>query len=111
MKCFLAKFDDVDVDSWSEYSLDLEDSYQSVILHKTDDQLQAFNNFCPHQGRRLDYVSGKFLFDDKGYIICPAHGAEFNPINGECTNGPCKGQSLKNINVFVESENIYAIIE
>ena len=111
MKYFLAKNDEVDINSWSEFSLDLDDSYQSIILHKTNGKLKAFNNFCPHQGRRLDYVTGKFLFDEKGYLICPAHGAEFNPVNGECTNGPCKGQSLKDIEVFVESDNIYAIIE
>ena len=91
--------------------MELEDSYRSVILHKSNGQFKAFNNFCPHQGRRLDYVSGKFLFDEKGHLICPAHGAEFETITGECLNGPCKGQSLKVIEIFVKSDDVYAIIE
>jgi nitrite reductase/ring-hydroxylating ferredoxin subunit len=111
MKCLLAKFNDVEYNSWSEFSLETEDSYRSIILHKTEGKLQAFNNFCPHQGRRLDYVSGKFLFGENKNLICPAHGAEFETTTGECINGPCKGQSLQAIEVIVESENIYAIIE
>jgi nitrite reductase/ring-hydroxylating ferredoxin subunit len=112
MKCLLAKFVEIEIDSWNEFSLELPNSFQSIILHKSkDQQLQAFKNFCPHQGRRLDYISGKFLLDEKGHLICPAHGAEFETKTGECINGPCKGQSLQAIEVFVESENIYAVIE
>lgn len=111
MKCLLANFDEIQIDSWTEYSLELEDGYQSIILHKSVNGLQAFNNFCPHQGRRLDYVSGKFLFDDNQNLICPAHGAEFDTNTGVCINGPCKGQSLQAIELNVESGKIYANIE
>ena len=111
MKCRLADVNEIKEGSWSEYNLETKNSFVSIILHKKDHKLMAYKNFCPHQGRRLDYINGKFLIDENGHIICPAHGAEFLPLTGECVNGPCKGQSLESIELSVESESVYAIVE
>ena len=54
---------------------------ESIILHCTADGIVAWLNVCPHQGRRLDYVPGKFLID-KGRLVCAAHGATFRLEDG-----------------------------
>ena len=60
--------------------------------------LQAWLNFCPHQGRRLDYVPGKFLIH-KGQLVCAAHGATFELADGVCVGGPCRGEHLTSVRV------------
>jgi nitrite reductase/ring-hydroxylating ferredoxin subunit len=65
----------------------------SIILHRRAQKLLAWRNVCPHQGRRLDYVPGKFLRDGD-LLICAAHGACFSLENGECVAGPCRGERL-----------------
>ena len=71
---------------------------ESIILHCTAAGIVAWLNVCPHQGRRLDYVPGKFLID-KGRLVCAAHGATFRLEDGECIAGPCRGASLRELAV------------
>ena len=55
----------------------------------------AFVNECPHAGTELDWEPGEF-FDIAGlYLVCATHGALFEPGNGLCVAGPCRGASLK----------------
>ena len=72
---------------------------ESIILHCTAAGIVAWLNVCPHQGRRLDYVPGKFLVD-KGRLVCAAHGATFRLEDGECAAGPCRGASLRSVSVW-----------
>ncbi len=71
---------------------------ESIIVHCAPDRIVAWLNVCPHQGRRLDYVPGKFLID-KGRLVCAAHGAVFRLGDGECIAGPCRGASLRELAV------------
>ena len=71
---------------------------ESIILHCAGESVVAWLNICPHQGRRLDYVPGKFLID-KGRLVCAAHGATFRLDDGECVAGPCRGASLRELAV------------
>lgn len=59
-----------------------------VILLRQGSQVFGYHNECPHQGRPLDYVPGKFLIKD-GRVICAAHGAMFSVHSGDCVSGPC----------------------
>lgn len=74
---------------------------ESILLRCTEPELRAWLNVCPHQGRRLDYVPGKFLVDGDT-LVCAAHGATFRLDNGLCIAGPCRGQSLREVGVRVE---------
>jgi nitrite reductase/ring-hydroxylating ferredoxin subunit len=73
---------------------------ESIILHRDGDSVRAWLNVCPHAGRRLDYVPGKFLID-KGHLVCAAPGATFRTTDGECVAGPCRGEHLRAIAVEV----------
>lgn len=107
----LASINDIEQGVWYEYSLQTEKGLLSVMMHWKNGQYHGYENLCPHQGRRMDYAAGKFLISESGTIVCPAHGAEFNPENGMCINGPCLGDSLKNIPIKTNEEDIFAIIE
>jgi nitrite reductase/ring-hydroxylating ferredoxin subunit len=73
---------------------------ESIILHRDGETIRAWLNVCPHAGRRLDYMPGKFLID-KGHLVCAAHGATFRPGDGECVAGPCRGAHLRAVAVEV----------
>ena len=61
--------------------------------------VRAFVNRCPHAGTELDWNPGEF-FDETGlYLICSTHGALFEPGNGYCVAGPCRGDSLEPLGV------------
>ena len=96
---------------WYEFSITLHDRLISVMARKENKKITAFKNICPHQGRRLDYIQGQFLTDDKGTIICPAHGAEFSPMTGACFSGPCKGQGLTKLETIIKGEDVYVIYD
>jgi nitrite reductase/ring-hydroxylating ferredoxin subunit len=57
--------------------------------------VRAYVNRCPHAGTELDWQPGEF-FDLSGlYLTCSTHGALFEPGNGFCVAGPCRGASLE----------------
>ena len=61
--------------------------------------VRAYVNRCPHSGTELDWNPGEF-FDETGlYLICSTHGALFEPGNGYCVAGPCRGASLEPLEV------------
>lgn len=66
----------------------------SIIVETVGDEIRAWINECPHQGRRLDYAPGKFLLDGAN-LVCAAHGASFRRRDGFCVSGPCRGESLR----------------
>lgn len=78
----------------------IDGEYESIIVHRDADGLRAWLNVCPHAGRRLDYLPGKFLID-KGLLVCAAHGATFRTTDGECVAGPCRGAHLRAVPIEV----------
>jgi nitrite reductase/ring-hydroxylating ferredoxin subunit len=57
------------------------------------DQVRAYLNICPHRLQPVDVGDGR-LFLRNGDLECPAHGARFDPLTGECTLGACDGRAL-----------------
>src|SRR5580693_7674703 len=66
---------------------------RALIVLRRGEQVRAYENICPHAGRRLDWAPGRFLIED-GVLICASHGAIFTIPDGECVGGPCRGASL-----------------
>lgn len=58
---------------------------------------RAYVNVCPHAGTELDWNPGEFFEESGLYLVCSTHGAMFEPGNGFCVAGPCRGASLQPI--------------
>lgn len=70
----------------------------------------AYANSCPHTGAMLNWAPDRFLTRAGNQIMCGVHGALFEIETGFCTAGPCKGQSLRDLEVRVE-EGIVRVVE
>lgn len=79
---------------------------ESLILHRRGGEVSAWFNVCPHAGRRLDWAPGQFLVSKDGWLVCAAHGASFELGAGECVAGPCRGESLRRVDVQVEAGEV-----
>lgn len=67
-------------------------------------QVFVYVNSCPHIGLPLDPAPHRFLDAKKAAIVCSAHGARFRIEDGECTSGPCYGESLEAVPARVDAE-------
>jgi nitrite reductase/ring-hydroxylating ferredoxin subunit len=71
------------------------DEYENAFTIRWCGKPFAFVNRCPHAGTELDWQPGEF-FDLSGlYLVCSTHGALFEPGNGRCVAGPCRGAALE----------------
>jgi nitrite reductase/ring-hydroxylating ferredoxin subunit len=77
-----------------------------IILIRQGQNVFGYHNECPHQGRNLDYVPGKFLIRN-GSIMCAAHGATFAVDSGACLSGPCSS-GLVRVPLRIESGAVLA---
>ena len=72
---------------------------KSVVVIRSNGQIRAYDDFCPHRGAPL---SEGFFRD--GQLHCPYHGWSFSFENGENTNVPVKNEPVK-----CELKKIHAI--
>ena len=80
---------------------------QPAALFRTESGFSAYLNLCPHQGRTMAFAPNRFLFTAAGLLVCPHHGATFQPSSGECTDGPCRGAQLKAIPVELRDDAVW----
>ncbi|MFZ2990347.1 Rieske (2Fe-2S) protein [Ideonella sp.] len=59
-----------------------------------DGQAVAYLNRCAHVPVEMDWQPGEFFDQDKRWLVCSIHGASYEPSNGICVGGPCRGQRL-----------------
>lgn len=100
-ECVLLSLNAIPDGGFSEVEAVLDGEPQSLIVHRQGDALQAWLNICPHAGRRLDWAPGQFLVSKQGHLLCAVHGASFEAGSGLCVAGPCRGQSLRAVQVEV----------
>jgi nitrite reductase/ring-hydroxylating ferredoxin subunit len=67
----------------------------------------AYLNRCAHVPAELDWQPGEFLDMDKRWIICAIHGATYEPSNGRCVAGPCRGAALKPLHLAERDGQVY----
>ncbi|MET0290274.1 MAG: Rieske 2Fe-2S domain-containing protein [Pseudoxanthomonas sp.] len=79
---------------------------ESFIVIRHGAQVRAWMNVCPHAGRRMDYAPGQFLLTGDQQLVCAVHGATFRLDSGECTGGPCRGQSLLAVPVEIREGEV-----
>jgi nitrite reductase/ring-hydroxylating ferredoxin subunit len=68
-----------------------------AFLFRTKTGVFAYSAICTHQGSTVDY------FKPGKKLVCPTHGASFDPFNGgKVVSGEAKGPLAK-INVSIKS--------
>ena len=82
----------------------------SVIVFRKENQVYAWLNSCPHEGRQL-CNNPDYLFDRSTDLLeCMHHQASFHPVTGKCEMGPCDGEKLLRYEA-VEFNNKITILE
>ena len=89
-----------------EVLLDMQGKRCYLMLFEQAGEILAYHNVCPHQGRNLNYAPDRFLFDPKGQLVCPHHGALFDIGSGICLQGPCQGAALRKVAVRIEEGHV-----
>ena len=64
-----------------------------------DGRVVAYLNRCAHVAVEMDWQPGDFLCDERRWIICSMHGAAYEPADGRCVAGPCRGARLMAVTV------------
>jgi nitrite reductase/ring-hydroxylating ferredoxin subunit len=93
--------------AFAEVEATLDGDAESLVLHRQGDEVRAWLNVCPHAGRRLDWAPGQFLKSKDGLLVCAAHGASFELLQGECLAGPCRGESLRAVALEVRDGAVW----
>ena len=102
-------FDSMEDGGFVEVEAVLNGDAESLILYRDGQVVRAWLNVCPHAGRRLDWAPGKFLKSREGHLVCAAHGASFELVNGDCIAGPCRGDSLRSVAVEVRDGQVVLV--
>ena len=102
-------FDSMEDGGFVEVDAMLNGDAESLILYRDGQMVRAWLNVCPHAGRRLDWAPGKFLKSKEGHLVCAAHGASFELVNGDCIAGPCRGDSLRSVAVEVRDGEVVLV--
>lgn len=72
-----------------------------------DNVAHGYLNRCAHVPIELDWAPGEFFEASGLYIMCATHGAIYMPDTGYCTGGPCRGSSLRKINIVEKEQKIF----
>jgi len=67
----------------------------------------AYLNRCAHVPAEMDWQPGEFWDQERRFIICSVHGALYEPTNGHCLAGPCRGARLWPVPLKEEDGQVY----
>jgi nitrite reductase/ring-hydroxylating ferredoxin subunit len=87
--------------------VDGEERHPCFVVRWRGD-LQAFVNRCRHIPMTMDWVENQFLTEDGEFILCPTHGALFQPDTGACVGGPAYGKALFRVPLVNRDEKVFA---
>ena len=93
------------------FVIETEEHPQEVFIIRQNKQVYGYINRCPHTGVNLDWASDEFLDIERKFIICSTHGAKFRIEDGHCILGPCIGDHLEPINIFIDNDQLHLVIK
>lgn len=67
----------------------------------------GYLNRCAHIPIELDWNDGDFFESSGLYLICSTHGAMYAPETGRCEGGPCRGRSLRRIEIMEKDNQVF----
>lgn len=106
----VGKLDDIDDPGCREFSVGEGDWPFRGFVVRRGTRVFAYENYCVHAGHPLNWVPERFLTTDRDAIICASHGAVYTIETGQCFKGPCKGKSLRPVDVRVEDGEVLVTV-
>jgi nitrite reductase/ring-hydroxylating ferredoxin subunit len=82
-----------------------EDATGFVVRYKGI--AHGYLNRCAHVPIELDWNEGEFFESSGLYLICSTHGAMYAPETGRCEGGPCRGRSLRPIQIVEQDNQVF----
>lgn len=76
----------------------------TVFVVRAGTEIHAYEDRCPHQGTPMAWRKDAYLDASGEHIVCSAHGAIFEMATGVCTLGPCLGQALHVVPLFIGAD-------
>lgn len=101
----LCRLDDLTDDTARGFDL-FGAGQDSLFLVRKGDLVQAYRNYCPHQGSNMPWRKDAYLNANASRIVCSAHGAEFDIVTGECTAGAALGYALDPVRIVVTGDGM-----
>ncbi len=80
----------------------------SLLIQYIKGEVYTYINVCPHARTPLNMNNEKFLDLTGSQLLCKTHGARFRITDGQCTDGPCKGESLQAVAITVAGDYIFS---
>lgn len=80
----------------------------NVFVVRQGDQVRAWVDSCPHAFAPLEMEPDRFLDLTGTYVLCTMHGAHFDPLDGACAMGPCKGRRLTAYPIRIHNGKVIA---
>ncbi|AFJ02453.1 Rieske (2Fe-2S) region [Methylophaga frappieri] len=93
-----------------EFEITVDDSQMAGFVMRFEGVIYAYLNLCPHLRVPLNWKPDTFMSLEGTHIECSVHGALFNPDDGLCISGPCRGQSLTRLNIETDNKgDVYLV--
>lgn len=103
---FICEADQLIEGVFVELQAETDQGTRFLIGSRHQGEARIWVNCCPHQGRPLNWAPNRFLKDEKGHLVCAAHGAVFETDEGRCLSGPCRNAALTSVAVREEDGQI-----
>ncbi len=75
----------------------------SLVLQLVAGHFVAFDAVCPHAGCTVGFAKSANL------LVCPCHGSQFNPANGDVEIGPA-ATGLRRLTVNEGSDGLLYVV-
>jgi nitrite reductase/ring-hydroxylating ferredoxin subunit len=82
-----------------------------VILLREGVKVIAYLNRCPHYSIPLNTVPGKFFILPERQIMCATHCAVFRITDGQCVDGPVRGDQLTAIEIEIDDDGVISVAD
>ncbi len=74
----------------------------TLFVVRKGESVYGYLDACPHHGDTpMAWREHAYLNANASRIVCSAHGAQFDVATGVCTLGPCLGQKLTPVPVWI----------
>ncbi|PHZ84203.1 Rieske (2Fe-2S) protein [Paremcibacter congregatus] len=105
----LCHLNDIEDGKAREFAFHEGEERREIFIQRQGDEIFAYENSCPHAYIPLNMKEGEFTEKSGKYFMCHNHGALFDIKSGLCLAGPCNGQSLTAVEVYVKDGAVIAL--